>query len=335
MLTAPSVLFDTSASIISDTYGFADRAGNIYIDASDLTLRNGASIEANSCFCAFGDGGSIFIDVDTLNIEGTGFINIQTGIYSTAFGSGQSGVIDINADVVNLTDVAIIGARSLSTKQDFIDQGEPDREPGDAGSIFITARELNMRESFIETFAAEAAGGSISLDISDMVYAERSFINAEAQGVDLDSNGGNILVQSPTFIVLDRSSIIASANAGNGGNILLTTEALITGPFSRIDASSRLGVDGQVVVDSPNQLVASVTPLEAPVLDVTEFNEDPCEVAVDRDRSSFTVPGSGGVTPSPADYQASPVIGAVRPTGSGGGKADDGEVAGQCEGTSR
>ena len=251
-----------------------------------------------------------------------------------AFQMDPIGAIDINADVVNLTDVAIIGARSLTTKQDFIDNGEPDREPGDAGSIFITARELNMRESFIETFAAEAAGGSVSLEISDMVYAERSFINAEAQGVDLDSNGGNIIVQSPTFIILDRSSIIASANAGNGGNILLTTEALITGPFSRVDASSRLGVDGQVVVNSPNQLVASVTPLEAPVLDVTEFNEDPCEVAVDGDRSSFTVPGSGGVAPAPADYQASPIANAAQGPSGGGGKADPGESAGECEVTS-
>jgi hypothetical protein len=164
---------------------------------------------------------------------------------------------------------------------------------------------------------------------------ERSFINAEAQGVDLDSNGGNIVISPPTFIILDGSGIIASANAGNGGNILLTTEGLIAGPFSSIDASSRLGVDGQVVVDSPNQLVASVTPLDAPVLDVTEFNEDPCEVAVDRDRSSFTVPGSGGVTPAPSDYQASPIIGATRPAGGGGSKASDGGTAGQCEGASQ
>jgi filamentous hemagglutinin family protein len=335
VLTAPRVLFDNGASLISDTYGFADRAGNIYIDASDFTMRGGSSIEANSCFCAYGDGGSIFINADTFNIEGTGFINVQTGIFSTAFGSGQSGVIEINADVVNLTDVAVIGARSLTTKQDFIDIGEPDREPGDAGSIFITARELNMRESFIETFAAEAAGGSIELDISDMVYAERSFINAEAQGVDLDSNGGNIVISPPTFIILDRSGIVASANAGNGGNILLTTEALIAGPNSTIDASSRFGVDGRVVVESPNQLVAAVSPLEAPVLDVAEFNQNPCEVAVSQGRSSFTVPGSGGVTPAPADYQASPIIGATSlPTG-GGGKEDQEAGPAECEVTSR
>jgi len=317
ILSAPHILLDNRSRILSDTYGFANRAGNIYVDALDLTLRNGSSIEANSCFCAFGDGGSIFIDVDTLSIEGTGSADQDTGIFSLAFGSGRSGVIDINADVVNLSDFATIGAYSLTTRQDFIDNDEPDREPGDAGSIFITARELNLRDSFIETYAAEAAGGVIELDISDMLYAERSSINAEAQGLEGDSNGGNVTIQSPTFIVLDRSRIIASANAGTGGNILLTTDALIAGPGSKIDASSRLGVDGQVVVDSPNQLVGSVAPLEAPVLDVSEFNQDPCEVVVDKDRSSFTVPGAGGVAPAPSDYQASPLAG-----------------AGQCEATS-
>ena len=330
VLTAPHVLFDNGASITSDTYGYANRAGNIYITALDLTLRNGSQIDANSCFCAFGDGGSIYINVDTLNIEGTGLVEDDTGIFSIAYGSGRSGVIDINADVVNLSDFATIGAYSLTTRQDFIDNEEPEREPGDAGSIFMTARELNMRESSIETFAAEAAGGVIDLDISEMVYAERSTINAEAQGLEGDANGGNVTIQSPTFIVLDRSRIIASANAGDGGNILLTTEALIAGPGSSIDASSRLGVDGQVVVDSPNQLVGSVTPLEAPVLDISEFNQDPCEVAVGGDRSSLTVPGSGGVTPAPSDYRSSPITSATEPP-AGGGKMARREGLGECE----
>lgn len=306
-LSAPQVTVRNFAGIVTDTYGYADMAGSIFVDATDLTIANGGLIDANACFCAFGGAGSIYINVDTLNITGTSDIDVPTGIRSYTLGSGSSGSIEIVANQVFMYDNAQIQAYSLSSKQDFIDRDEPDREPGDAGSISIEANELWMYRSFIETSALEAAGGNIELNIGEIVYAADSSITAEANGVDAQSNGGNIIIASPQFVILDSSNIVASANAGNGGNILISTEAIIAGPSSTIDASSQLGVDGEVVVDSPNRLAASVTPLDAPVLDVSTFTQDPCEVSVDRDRSSFTVPGSGGVMAAPGDYQASPV----------------------------
>lgn len=308
-LSAPDITMQNFAQIQTDTFGDGGDAGSVFVNGNTLNITSGATIDANSCFCAYGGAGSVYIDVDTLNIVGTGFINVQTGISSIAYGSGDSGNIEINANEINMSDIAVILAFSLSTAQDFIDFGEPGRLPGDAGSISITANNLVMNNSFIETTAVESAGGNIALNLSDMLYATDSYVGAQANGVSSESNGGNVFISPPQFVILDHSDIVASANAGDGGNILINTDAIIVAPFSRIDASSRLGLDGEVVVDSPNRLVASVTPLDAPAMDITEFSEDPCEVAVDQDRSSFTVPGAGGVIATPADYQASPLIG--------------------------
>lgn len=315
-LSAPSVTIKDGASVVTDTYGVGEVAGNVYVTADDLLLQDGGVIDSNSCFCAFGDAGSIFIDVGTLRIDGfDGDVNpdddirTDTGIRSNAFGSGRGGNISISADTVLIDDMGSISSSSRSTKEDFISVGEPDRNPGDAGSIRITARELRMEGSAIQTEATEAAGGSIEIQLSDMLYLENSTLVAQAFGIEPNADGGNVTVSNPDFIILKDSGIIASANAGNGGNIQLTAGALIPSAYSVIDASSRRGLDGRVVVEAPNDLVATTTVLEAPVFDISEFAQDPCEIRVDRERSSFTIEGQGGVPPSPDDYVPSPIGG--------------------------
>lgn len=166
-----------------------------------------------------------------------------------------------------------------------------------------------MEGSAIQTEATEAAGGSIEIQLSDMLYLENSTLVAQAFGIEPNADGGNVTVSNPDFIILKDSGIIASANAGNGGNIQLTAGALIPSAYSVIDASSRRGLDGRVVVEAPNDLVATTTVLEAPVFDIREFAQDPCEIRVDRERSSFTIEGQGGVPPSPDDYVPSPIGG--------------------------
>jgi hypothetical protein len=183
-----------SATLSSDTFGEnGGNAGDIYIDGSSFLMESGAIIDATSCFCASGSAGNIFVNVDTLDIVGTGFINVPTGIRSTALGSGNAGDIVINASEISLSGVALITAYSLSSQQFFIDQGISGT-PGDAGNIRITTDSLTLSDSFIETTATEAAGGSIFLDIADFLYVESSFIGASASGVDAGSDGGNVFI---------------------------------------------------------------------------------------------------------------------------------------------
>ena len=306
-VSAPDIVMRNFARLSSDTFGeTGGDAGDIYVDGINFLMESGATIDVDACPCSNGSAGNVYVNVDTLDILGTGFINVQTGIRSTALGSGDAGDIIINAREITLSDVAVITAYSPATQADLAFIGFPDKIPGDAGNIVITADSLIMDESFIETTATEAAGGNLTLDIASFLYATDSFVGAQAGGLTPDDSGGNVSIFAGDFIILDASDISASANAGNGGNIDITTNAIIVAPFSDIDASSEQGVDGEVVVESPNRLVASVLPLDPPVLDVTEFNEDPCEIAVDEARSSFTVPSSDGVSEAPGDYRSSP-----------------------------
>ncbi len=312
-LSAPEILITDGARVFTDTFGIGEVAGNVFVSGSVLTLEAEGSIQSNSCFCAFGDAGSIFVDVDTLNIFGPLLLTgADTGLVSVALGSGLGGNITVNADDVVMTGGGVIQATSLSTKEDFISVGEPDREPGDAGSISITASRIDVTSSFIETNSVEAAGGSINIDVSDRIYLWNSNLSALAEGVRPDADGGNITISDPKFIILNDSSIAASANAGTGGNILLTAGSLIPSAYSTIDASSQTGLDGRVVVEAPNDLVATTAILDAPSFDVSEFARDPCEIRVDRERSSFTIEGQGGLPASPDDYIPSP-IGATDP----------------------
>jgi len=309
-LTAPEILITDGARVFTDTFGSGELAGDVYVSAGTLDIRDRGSIQSNSCFCAFGDAGSIYIDVDELNIVGQGVLTgEETGLLSEGLGSGLGGNIVVNADTVTIDELGVISAASLSTKEDFVSIGEPDREPGDAGSISITARRIDVTRSFIETNSVEAAGGSIDINVSDRIYLDNATLSALAEGVRPDSDGGNITIADPKFIILADGNIVASANAGTGGNILLTAGALVPSAYSTIDASSQTGVDGRVVVEAPNDLVATTAVLDAPSFDVSEFARDPCEIRVDRERSSFTIEGQGGVPASPDDYLPSPTGG--------------------------
>jgi len=308
------IYIDTSSLEISDnsevftnTYFDSAGAGNIYINADELTISN-AGIDAGSCFCSSGGAGGIFVNVSgNIYLSGTQGIAGPAGIRSRTLGSGSGGMIDISAGGIFISDGAAIVASSEATAQDFIEVGLPGEVPGSAGSIFVSADYLEMVSGgSIQSAAIEAAGGNISLDIGEYIYLTDASISAEAQGVTPEDDGGNVTITGPTAIVMNHSVIRANANAGNGGNISITTEALVPSIDSVLDASSQTGIDGQVVIDSPNQAVSSAALLDAPVLDVAELVQDPCEVDVSEQRSSLTVEGQGGLPAAPDDYRSAP-----------------------------
>jgi large exoprotein involved in heme utilization and adhesion len=295
------------SSLQSNTFGISLGAGSIYIQADEMRI-DGGSIDAEACSCSTGSAGSIFIDVaGALSLTGTTVGGEAAGIRSRTFGAGPGGTINVSANSIFIGAGAAILASSEATSQDFIDQGLPGNEPGSAGSILISADSLEMAGGgSIASAAVEAAGGNIELDIADLIYLTDASITAEALGVTPADDGGNVVIARPTAIVLHQSAIRANANAGNGGNIGIAAEVLVPSADSVIDASSKTGIDGQVVIDSPNQAVSSVALLDAPVFDVSELVQDPCEVDVGAQRSSLTIEGQGGLPERPDEFQSSP-----------------------------
>jgi large exoprotein involved in heme utilization and adhesion len=82
-----------------------------------------------------------------------------------------------------------------------------------------------------------------------MIYLTDSQVSTSVQeGV---GNGGNITIDRPQFVLLDKGEILTKADEGRGGNIRIVAEQFIKSYESLISASSRLGLDGNVQIDSP------------------------------------------------------------------------------------
>ena len=127
---------------------------------------------------------------------------------------------------------------------------------------------------------------------------------------DADS-GGNVTID-PDYVLMNRSNILASANAGNGGNVTITTGFFVASADSTIDASSSRGLDGEVLIDSPNELTGSVLPLEAPAPVVEGLVSQNCTPRLASEQSTLTVLTRSSA-PAPTGYLPSPPLPSSEP----------------------
>ncbi len=277
---------EAAPEISSDTEG-EGHAGDLRINASEeIRIRSGTGEAAGGLFtnskpdddampgdeANLGDGGDMFLVTDRLIMDG-GEITSETE------GAGAGGSIEIDARIARLRDGAKISAEST--------------DAGNAGNIALTGLdELELDDSEITTRSETSLGGNITIVAEDLVILHDSRLQTDVgSGV---GSGGNIDID-PTFIVLDDSQIIASADAGNGGNINLVSDFFIATEDSVIDASSNLGVDGEIEITAPeSDLSASLVDLPSGF-----FDDEPL------DRSSCAARGSEAagrfvVTPRPA-----------------------------------
>jgi large exoprotein involved in heme utilization and adhesion len=87
---------------------------------------------------------------------------------------------------------------------------------GRAGNISVSSEKLSLQDAYISTSSASADGGNIFLNVPGYIYLNRGEISTAVDAAQGD--GGNITL-SPGFIVLDNGRISANAYEGRGGNI--------------------------------------------------------------------------------------------------------------------
>ena len=170
----------------------------------------------------------------------------------------------------------------------------------------VTASDaLTLESGALRTSAPHSAGGDIEIVVGRQVLLTDSAITAEAGGVTPTDAGGNIAID-PEFVILNDSDIIARANAGNGGNITIAAGFFIASGDSTLDASSTRGIDGNVLIDSPNEIMGSVLPLEAPAAVVDGLLTQRCIPRLAEQRSTLTVTTRPTTSAAPGDYLPSP-----------------------------
>jgi hypothetical protein len=203
---------------------------------------------------------------ETVLIEGSTVQEQNSGLLSNTFTAGEGGAIEVSAPLLEIRDKGTIqagtpgkgnaGSISVDVDRLYIHQEgfitTESKASGHAGIIHITTNDLlKLHHGAITTQADKAGGGDIFLRGNNRFYLVNSVISAKASGKQQHHKGGNLTIERPNFMILDKSQLRADAYAGNGGNIRIIAEQFIKSSDSILDASSELGIDGSVQIDAP------------------------------------------------------------------------------------
>ncbi|MBT4902076.1 MAG: hypothetical protein HON54_09250, partial [Verrucomicrobia bacterium] len=109
-------------------------------------------------------------------------------------------------------------------------------------------------------------------------------------------DGGNIFVEAPDTLVLQRSRLSANAINGHGGYILITADGFLPSIETSITASSEFGVQGTVEIRTPDTDVGSGLVMLPETLVSKNVNlAERCALRLAGDVSSFFLNGQGGI----------------------------------------
>ncbi|MGL5079006.1 MAG: hypothetical protein ACRDBG_24675, partial [Waterburya sp.] len=162
------------------TTTFADgQAGNNRIDTPVLRVFDGGIIAASTT--GNGAGGNLTVNAKTIELSG---INQNRGapsaIGSTAFSSGDSGSVVVNADNITLSEGGSINTSSIGS--------------GNGGTLFINAQQLSINSgSSVSAASVSGTGGNINLNSDNLQLDNGSQITAEAGN---EGDGGNITINT-------------------------------------------------------------------------------------------------------------------------------------------
>jgi filamentous hemagglutinin family protein len=220
-----SILPDGSTISNNLEPGVIGAGGTIQITTSELSLLNGAQVQAN--LAGQGNSGDIIVNVrDRISLDGRNTHGLPSSIASglLATGQGQAGNIRIGTGSLMLINGAQIAASS---------QGQ-----GDAGNIAIEANgPIELRNAGILNGSEGGAGngGNITITADSLSLLNRGQILTSVRGLEqsgnLRRNAGAIALNIRGAAILDgvASQINSGTGAeveGNGGQITLNAGSL-------------------------------------------------------------------------------------------------------------
>jgi filamentous hemagglutinin family protein len=305
-LRAEQQLEVSSASVTTET---ADApGGSIRLSAGGkIRIEQGSEVSAR----ANGDGAA-----GDIAVADTADFALTSGSTMTAetTGDGQGGQITFE----NVDDVRVTGGSNITTKS-------TGTGGGNAGSIVIAANHsvrIDQR-SAITTTAEDAGGGRISLQAGQLVYLLDSQLETTVQGEEAGADAGDIDIplrgdepggvapDVPAFVVINRSTIEANAEATDAGNITIAGGNVLISSDSLIEATSEKGVSGEILISSPDaDIVSQVAPLSSSFVDPSDRLLPPCVARTER-TGSFMVQNREALprsldAPLPSDLTGTP-----------------------------
>ena len=309
------------SGIYSNAFSSGD-GGNIKVTTPDLTVTNGARIQAGvgenpdvtglPPATAATQAGSIELQVERLNVfaaaqvstqsenagqagdihvQASDAINIsspagavQSGLFSTASGTGAGGNISvtggllsmfggaINVSSINTGDAGSIGVLADSVSMNNGAQISTSVDgAGNGGLLRVTSGgEVNLDGQAGDGFQSglysltegAGTGGNIEVSGSKVKLTNNATINSESNG---SGNAGNIDVTAVSTVKLKNASINTSADNADGGNIKITATDRVELTNSEVTAAvgggegdgGNVTIDPEFVILSSSRILAS------------------------------------------------------------------------------
>ncbi len=244
-LTGRNGLENPSAISSRVTPGATGNGGNITIEASLLSIRNGASID--SSMFGFGNAGDINIESSDVVVDG--FLDRPSGISTAIFeGMGKGGELHINTERLQISNGAQVGSGTFGI--------------GDSGNVIIDASSfveiigIGLIASSLEAGAVGTAG-SIIIETPRLRIADGGEISSATSGFG-DAGSINILADNVTVTGIALSPQRNASNIsvgtqtqalGNGGQISIDAEVLSVSDGGRIATDARgIGNAGDITI---------------------------------------------------------------------------------------
>jgi large exoprotein involved in heme utilization and adhesion len=192
------------------SFGSSGNAGELKVETRNLSVKNFATVYANSA--GQGNGGDIFIQAsDGLFVSNARIVSIAG---SSAI--GKAGNINVTSGSVSLTDGALVDTSTYGQ--------------GDAGNLKIDTRELLVRDgaTVTTTTYGTGKGGNLTVNATEKVEISgfRTSANGEASasilatGTTATGDAGNLRIDTKEFIVRDGALVSTTTiGAGKGGNL--------------------------------------------------------------------------------------------------------------------
>ena len=307
-IAAHDILITDGGSLTTSTVS-SGAAGPLNISVVNLQLTNGGQISSESRQGIdpgtrlpggpppTGPGGTVSIQGKNGPAQAVLIDGQDSGIFTTAAGTGDGGTINLSAQSLTMTDRATITASSTGTVPN----------PGNAGDISINAgQRLEMRDSSITTQATQASGGNINIQAVDHIRLVNSVVSSSV--ADGPGGGGNISID-PQVVALQDSKILAQAADGQGGAIKIITSLFLRDANSKVNADAgSSGLNGTVTIQSPtSNLSESLGTLPSEPSQTHSLLTQRCAALVNGQTSSFVVAGREQLPVDPGGWLTSPL----------------------------
>ncbi len=251
---AGQVLIQTGAlnlkgsGISSSTNGAGD-AGGVTIKAERVQLTNASTIQSGAAGGSRGNGGTVDIATDDLDLRA------ESSIVTTTLSSGNAGKVAISAGQASLDDYSLISSRAT------------DLSVGSAGSIALKAASLQlMAGSQIQTSSLNPNPAG-SIDIASEGAVSVAGTDTSVSSENLSTRGGaagSIVIRGGPIRLADGGFISTNSVAGRAGDISLLLPAdrnlVLEGredALGVITTSSGPGTGGRIVIANPLAIISN------------------------------------------------------------------------------